>query len=326
MREITFIQAVNEAYDEELARDPSVIVLGEDIGQYWGGPQGDFRGLFDKYGENRLIETPISETAILGGAIGAAVAGMRPVAHIMFADFLGVVGDEILNQLTNMRYMFGGKAKVPVTIASYSGAGVSTAAQHSKCVEGLFMSVPGLKIATPSDPYDAKGLLKSAIRDDNPVMFFQRTIMNLSRDKGAVPEEEYLIPLGKANIKKAGNDVTVLAIGTMVHRAMVAADMVSKEGIDIEVIDLRTVSPLDMEAILNSVGKTGRLAIIDEEPLTGSAASIIAGLVAQQGFDLLKKPIKLVCAPDTPVPFSPVLEKYWMPDENNLMEAIKDSV
>lgn len=326
MPEITYQKAINEAYDEEMKRDPNVIILGEDIGQYWGGALGELQGLAAKYGDKRIFETAIAETAILGGAIGAAAAGLRPVAWLMFSDFLGVTGDEIINQLTKMRYMFGGKAKLPVTIAAYSGAGVSAAAQHSKCLEGMFMGTPGLKIASPATPHDAKGMLKSAIRDDNPVMFFARTLLLLGGLKGEVPEGEYTVPLGKADVKKAGKDVTVLAIGTMVHRALAAAPKLAKEGIDIEVVDLRTVSPLDMEAILKSVGKTGRMAIMDEAPKSGSAASIIAGLVAEQGFDLLKKPIKLVCAPNTPVPFSPVLEKYWMPDEENLIAAVKEIV
>ena len=324
MRKITFKQAIIEAYDEELARDPKVFIMGEDIGKFWGGAHGDLQGLYDKYGPERVRETPISETAILGGAIGAAVTGMRPVAFMFFCDFLGVAGDEMLNQLTKIRYMYGGKAKVPVTIPVYSGAGVSAAAQHSKCLEGLFMSIPGLKIVTPSTPYDAKGLLKSAIRDDNPVLFFQRTVLNLSGNKSEVPEEEYTIPLGEADVKKKGSDVTVVAIGTMVHRALAAANTLEEKGISIEVIDPRTLVPLDKKAILDSVRKTGRLVIIDEEPKTGSAASEIAAIVSEEGFDLLKAPIKRVCAPDTPVPFSPVLEKFWMPDEAKLIKAVNE--
>ncbi len=327
MREITYGQAINEAYDEELKRDPTVFILGEDIGKHWGAAFGEMKGLFDKYGPERIRETPISETAILGSAIGAAVTGMRPVAFLFFADFLGVAMDEILNQLTPMRYMFGGKAKLPVTITCYSGAGVSNAAQHSKCVEGFLMSIPGLKIASPSTPYDAKGLLKSAIRDDNPVIYFIHKLILLSGIKGEVPEEEYTIPLGKADVKREGSDVTVVAIGLMVHRALAAAEKLQKEkGISIEVIDPRTVVPLDKQAIFNSLEKTGRLVIMDEEPKTGSAAAEIAAVVAEEAFDLLDAPIKRVCAPNTPVPFSPVLEKFWMPDEENLIKAINEIV
>jgi pyruvate dehydrogenase E1 component beta subunit len=325
VREITYGQAINEAFDEELKRDPTVFLLGEDIGKYWGGALGECQGLFDKYGPERIRETPISETAILGSAIGAAATGMRPVAWLYFTDFLGVAMDEIWNQLTKMRYTFGGKAKLPVTITCYSGAGMSAASQHSKCAEGFLMSIPGLKIVSPSTPYDAKGLLKSAIRDDNPVMYFMHKQILLGGIKGEVPEEEYTIPLGKADVKREGSDVTVVAIALMVHRALAAADKLQKEkDISIEVIDPRTVVPLDKQAIIDSVKKTGRLVIMDEEPKTGSAAAEIAAMVAEEAFDYLDAPIKRVCAPDTPIPFSPVLEKFWMPDEEKLIKAVSE--
>lgn len=322
MRKITYKQAINEALDEELNRDPMVFIMGEDVGEHWGGPFGEFQGLFKKYGPVRIKDTPISETAILGSAIGAAITGMRPVAQIMFADFLGVPMDEILNQLTKIRYMFGGKAKLPVTITSYTGAGYSFAAQHSKCLEGLLMSIPGLKIVSPSTPYDAKGLLKSAIRDDNPVIYFQRTALMLSSLTFDVPENEYTIPLGKADVKREGSDVTVVAIGAMVSRALNAAEMLKEKGISIEVIDPRTIVPLDKQAIIDSVKKTNRIVIMDEEPKTGSVASEIAAIVAEEAFEYLDAPIKRVCAPDTPIPYSSILEKFWMPDEENLIEAI----
>jgi len=324
MREITYTQAINEALDEELKRDPTVFIMGEDIGKHWGGALGELKGLFDKYGPKRIKDTPISETAILGGAIGAAVTGMRPVAYMYFADFLAVAGDEILNQLTKMKYMFGGKAKMPLTITCYSGAGVRAAAQHSQSLEGFFMSIPGLKIVSPSTPYDAKGLLKSAIRDDNPVMYFEHKALMLGGLKGEVPEEEYTIPLGKADVKREGNDVTVVAIGLMVHRALAVASKLQEKGISIEVVDPRTVVPLDKQAIIDSVKKTRKLVIMDEEPKTGSVASEIAAIVAEEAFDSLRAPIKRVCAPDTPVPFSPVLEDFWMPDEDNLIKAITE--
>jgi pyruvate/2-oxoglutarate/acetoin dehydrogenase E1 component len=324
VREITYTQAIIEAFDEELKRDPTVFILGEDIGRWWGGTLGEFKGLYDKYGPERIKDTPISETAILGGAIGAAMLGMRPVASIMFTDFLGVPMDEILNQLTKLRYMYGGAVKLPVTITSYSGAGMSAAAQHSACVEGLFMSIRGIKIVSPATPYDAKGLLKSAIRDDNPVIYFMHKALILGAFKGDVPEEEYTIPLGKADVKREGKDVTVVAIGLMVHRALAAAEKLNKKGISVEVIDPRTVVPLDKQAIIGSVKKTGRLVIMDEESRTGSAASEIAATVAEEAFSLLDAPIKRVCAPDTPIPFSPVLEKFWMPDEDNLIKAVTE--
>jgi len=326
-REITYSQAINEAYDEELARDPSVFIMGEDIGPYWGAAFGEMQGLFAKYGPKRIRETPISETAILGSAIGAAATGMRPVAFLFFVDFLGVCFDEIWNQLTPMRYMFGGKAKLPVTITCYSGAGIFNAAQHSKCGEGLLMSIPGLKIITPSTPADAKGLLKSAIREDNPTIYFVNKFLLLSGLKGMVPEEEYTIPLGKADVKKTGSDVTVVAIGAMVQRALAAAETLQRQkGVSVEVVDPRTVVPLDREAIYASIKKTGRLVIMDEEPKTGSASAEIAALVAEEAFDYLDAPIRRVCAPDTPVPFSPPLEGYWIPSEEKLIRTIGEIV
>lgn len=320
MKELSITQAINCALDEEMARDSTVFIMGEDIGQHWGGPTGQFRGLFEKYGPARIRETPISETAILGGAIGAAATGMRPIAYLMFTDFFGVSGDEFLNQL-QMRYMYGGKVKLPLTILAGSGAGVSAAAQHSKTMYGWLMSVKGLKIVAPSTPYDAKGLLKSAIRDDNPVVFLTHKM--LGRIINQIPDEEYLIPLGKADIKRAGKNITVVALEAMVHRALQTAKTLEERGISLEVIDPRTIVPLDKETIINSVKKTGRLIIMTEEPVTGSFASEVAALVADEAFDYLDAPIKRVCAPDTPIPFSPVMEKYWIPGEDSLIAAVK---
>ena len=326
MREITYTKAINEAFDEEMTRDPTVFIMGEDVGKHWGAAMGDLQGLFDKYGPERIRETPISETAILGGAIGAAARGMRPIAFMYFADFLGVAGDELLNNLTNMRYMFGGKLKLPVTITCYAGAGASAAGQHSKCMEAYCASIPGLKIVSPSTPYDMKGLIKSAVRDDNPVIVFERTLLILGGLTGRVPEEEYTIPLGKADVKREGKDVTVVAIGTMVHRALAAAEKLQEKGISVEVVDPRTLVPLDKQTIIDSVKKTSKLVIMDEEPKMGSIANDIAAIVAEEAFDFLDAPIKRVCAPDTPVPFSPVLEKFWMPDEDNLIKAVTEIV
>jgi pyruvate dehydrogenase E1 component beta subunit len=320
MREIRFNQAVNEALDEEMARDPSVFIIGEDIGEHWGGPFGQFRGLAEKYGTKRIRDTPISETAILGGAIGAAATGLRPVAAMMFVDFLGVSGDELLNQL-QMRYMFGGKIKLPLTIIAMSGAGASAAAQHSKSLYGWLMNIQGLKIVAPSTPYDAKGLLKAAIREDNPVVFLTHKM--LGGVAGQVPDGDFTVPLGKAEVKREGKDVTVVTLALMVHRALSAAQKLQEKGISIEVIDARTVKPLDRQAIFESLKKTGRLVIMDEEPVTGSWASEVAAVVAEEAFDYLDAPIKRVCAPDTPIPFSPGLEKYWMPSEEALIKAIE---
>ncbi|OGO40067.1 MAG: hypothetical protein A2147_07380 [Chloroflexi bacterium RBG_16_57_8] len=321
MKELMFTQAENQGFDEEMARDPSVFIIGEDIGPHWGGPFGQFRGLYEKYGKERVRETPVAEKSILGGAIGAAAAGMRPCAAMMFVDFLGCAFDEMINQL-QMRYMFGGKIKLPLTILAGIGAGRSTAAQHSKSMLGLLMGVKGLKIVVPSTPYDAKGLLKSAIRDDNPVLFLSHKM--LTPIKSQIPDEEYLIPIGKADVKKEGKDVTVVAAAYMVHVALSAAATLQGQGVSVEVVDPRTLIPLDKQTILDSVKKTGRLVVISEEPKTGSSACQIAAMVAEEGFDYLDAPIRTVCSPDTPVPFSPVLEKYWMPDEADLIKVIKE--
>jgi acetoin:2,6-dichlorophenolindophenol oxidoreductase subunit beta len=324
MTEKSFLTAINEAYHEEFQRDPTVFILGENVAKQ-GGFMHDSKGLTAKFGISRVRDTPISETAIIGGAIGAAITGLRPICSLGHPDFLGVAMDEIWNQLTKMRYMLGGKAKLPVTITCYSGAGVSAAAQHSQSAEGLCMSIPGLKIVVPSTPFDAKGLLKSAIRDDNPVVYFIHKLILLKGIKGEVPEGEYTIPLGKADVKREGSDVTVVTFGLMVHRALAAADTLQKDkGISVEVVDIRSIVPLDKQTIFASVKKTGRLVIMDEEPKTGSVAAEIAALVAEEAFDYLDAPIKRVCAPDTPIPYSPVLEKFWMPDEDKLIKAINE--
>jgi pyruvate dehydrogenase E1 component beta subunit len=323
MREMTFNQAIAEALDEEMTRDPAVFIMGEDVGRF-GGILGQLAGLYDKYGPARVKDTPISETAIIGAAVGAAATGMRPVPEIMFSDFLAVPMDEILNQLTKMRYMFGGKAKLPVTIRTLTGGGISAAAQHSQCLEAMFMHIPGIMVVLPSTPYDVKGLLKSSIREDNPVIFLEHKKLILAGIKSEIPEEEYTIPLGKADIKREGSDVTVVATGLMVHRALAAAAKLQEKGISIEVIDPRTLVPLDKQAIIDSVKKTGRLVIMTEECKTGSSASEIAAIVAEEAFDHLDAPIKRVNCPDTPVPFSPVLEKFYMPDEEDLIKAVTE--
>ncbi|MFC1938722.1 alpha-ketoacid dehydrogenase subunit beta [Chloroflexota bacterium] len=325
MAELTFLQAVNQALDEEMSRDPNIIILGEDV-RLWGAPRGEFKGLFEKYGPDRVLDTPISETAILGGAIGAAATGLRPIANIMYANFLGVCGDEILNQLTQLRYMVAGKIKLPVTIMSYCGAGFSAGAHHSKTVHGLLMAIPGLKIAFPSTPRDAKGLLKSAIRDDNPVIFLSHQMLMRRGLKEEISDEEYVIPLGVANIKREGADVTVVSSGFMVQRALAVADKLQEENISVEVIDPRTWMPLDRKTIIESVKKTSRLVILEEEPITGGAAAEIVATVSEKAFDFLDAPIKRVCAPDTPIPFSPVLEQAWIPSEKKLITAIKEVV
>jgi len=322
MKEITYLKAMNEAVDEEMERDQTVFLIGEDV-RAWGAPLGEFRGLFAKYGPERVLDTPISETAIMGAAIGAAQTGMRPIANIMFNEFLGVCMAEIINALCKTRYMVGGQVKMPVTIMSYSGAGISAAGEHSSCNEGLLMSIRGLKYVVPSTPYDAKGLLKSAIREDNPVLFSYHKSLVLT-GKGVIPEEEYVIPLGKADIKREGSDITVVATALMVHRALAAAEKLQEKGISIEVIDPRTLVPLDKQTIIDSVKKTGKLVIMNEDPKSASASSQISAVVAEEAFDYLNAPIKRVCAPDSPVPFSPPLEKIWMPDEEDLIKAVNE--
>ena len=322
MREITYQKAINEAVDEEMARDPAVILMGQDV-RTWGAPLGEFKGLFEKYGE-RVLDTGISETAMLGATAGSAATGMRPIVHIMFGEFLGVCMSDIRCALTKTRYMTGGKTKFPATIMTYTGAGRSAAGEHSACPYSIMMATPGLKIVVPATPYDAKGLIKSAIREDNPVQVFYHVGLIFSKMTSEIPDEDFTIPIGKADIKREGSDVTVVAIGLMVHRALAAADKLQEKGISVEVVDPRTLAPLDKQTIIDSVKKTGKLVIMDEEPKTESASSEIAAIVAEEAFNFLKAPIKRVCAPDTPIPFSPALERAWMPDEEDLIEAVTE--
>ncbi len=322
MKEITYLKAINEAIDEEMARDPGVIVMGQDV-RKWGAPLGVFKDLYEKYGE-RVLDTGISETAMVGAAAGSAATGLRPIVHIMFGEFLGVCMSDIRCALTKTRYMTGGKTKFPATIMTYTGAGRSAAGEHSACPYGVMMATPGLKIVAPATPYDAKGLTKAAIREDNPVQVFYHVGLILSRDTGKIPEEEYMVPIGKADIKREGSDVTVVAIGFMLQRALAAAEKLQKDGISIEVVDPRTLAPLDKQTIIDSLRKTGRLVIMDEEPKTESASSEIAAIIAEEAFDYLDAPIKRVCAPDTPIPFSQALEKVWMPDEDDLITAVNE--
>jgi pyruvate/2-oxoglutarate/acetoin dehydrogenase E1 component len=319
---MTFNQAFALAIAEEMSKDAGVFVIGQDIGRHWGGSIGEYKGLEERFGPERIRNSPISERAILGAAVGAAIVGMRPIAHLMFCEFLGVTMAEIMNALTKTRYMSGGRIKIPVTITAYIGAGLGGAAEHSSSVEGLLTSITGLKVVLPSTPYDVKGLLKSAIRDDNPVVYLHHKFLVFNGLTSEIPDEEYVIPLGRGDVKRVGNDVTVVATGAMVHEALAAADELQKEGISVEVVDPRTLEPLDTETIIKSIEKTGRLVVFTEEPKHASAGLRIAGTVAEAAFDLLDAPIRVIGAPDTPVPFSPALERVWLPNRRGLIEAV----
>jgi pyruvate dehydrogenase E1 component beta subunit len=323
VREISFLEALNEALRQEMERDPTVIVMGEDVGVY-GGVFGVTKGLLEKFGFERVIDTPISEAGFIGAAVGAAATGLRPVVELMFVDFFGVTMDQIYNQAAKMRYMFGGKIKVPITIRTTIGGGLSAAAQHSQVLYSIFAHVPGLKVVVPSTPYDAKGLLISSIRDDNPVMFFEHKL--LYPIKGPVPEEPYAIPLGKADVKREGSDVTVIGLALTVHQALEAADILAKEGISVEVIDPRTIVPFDKEAILKSVRKTGKVVIVDEDYDRCGFASWVAAIIADEAFEYLDAPIKRVTTPNIPIPFSPPLEKHILPSTEKIIRAVETVV
>src|SRR5215471_12746805 len=327
----TIRQALQEALVHEMRRDPRVIVIGEDVaggagteGQRdaYGGVLGVTKGLIGEFGESRIIDTPITESAIMGAAAGAAVTGLRPVAELMFSDFLGVCFDQIFNQAAKFRYMFGGKARTPLVIRTMVGAGRSAAAQHSQSPYHIFTSVPGLKVVVPSNAYDAKGLLIQAIRDDDPVVFCEHKLMYDLRTE--VPDEPYAIPFGEANVVRDGDDVTVIALARMVHYTMEAAETLAREGIEVELIDPRTTSPLDKDTILESVERTGRLVIVDEAPPRCSMAADIAALVADKAFTALRAPVMRVTAPHTPVPFAPSLEKLYIPSPERIAAAIRE--
>jgi len=324
MRKITYKEALREALREEMQRDPTVFLLGEDIGKHWGGAFKVTEGLAEEFGDERVRDTPISESAIIGTAVGAAITGMHPVAEIMFGDLTALAMDQIANQAAKIRYMFGGQAKCPLVIRTPFGAGVNIASHHSQSLEAWFMHVPGLHVAVPSTPYDAKGLLKTAIRGNNPVFFCEHKL--LYPVEGDVPEEEYSIPFGVADIKKEGADVTIVATLYMVHKALNAAKQLEKEGVDAEVVDPRTLTPLDKEAIVRSVKKTGRLVIVSEDCKTAGVSAEIAAVVAEEAIDYLDAPIKRVAEPDTPIPFSPPLEQYVIPDEKAIIKAVKKVV
>ena len=331
-RRITLKQAINEAIDLEMARDERVIMIGEDIvGGFgadgekdaWGGVLGATKGLYGKYGD-RLLDAPLSEAAYVGAAVGAATCGMRPIAELMFIDFVGVCFDQILNQAAKFRYMFGGKAETPVVIRALVGAGFSAAAQHSQMLTPMFTHIPGLKVVCPSTPADAKGLLAQAVRDNDPVIFCEHKA--LYSMKGEVPEGEYVIPFGQANIVREGKDATIVTYGMMVHRSLEAAKLLEKEGVDVEVIDLRTLSPLDIDTVFRSVEKTGRLVVVDEASPRCNIATDISAQVCQEMFGALKSGIRMVSPPHTPVPFSAPLEKAYLPNGKGIAETVRQTL
>ncbi len=321
MPQVRFIEAINQALSEEMERDPLTFVMGEDVVL---SAFGATKGLIDKFGPKRVRNTPIAEAGFVGAAVGAAMAGTRPICEVEFASFFYCAFDQVCNQAAKLRYMSGGQANLPLTFRCVFGAMGGAAAQHSETVYAQFLSVPGLKLVVPSGPADMKGLLKSAIRDDNPVIVFEHG--RLGRLREEIPAGDYLVPLGKAAVKREGENVTVVAIGAMVPRALSVAEKLAKENISVEVIDPRTLIPLDEEAILSSVEKTNRVVVVDEGHLRGGAAADIAAIIADKGFDFLDAPVKRVTALDVPIPFSPPLEKAAIPDDARIEAAIRHVV
>jgi pyruvate/2-oxoglutarate/acetoin dehydrogenase E1 component len=320
MREILFREAINESLRQNLEMDERVFLMGEDVGVF-GGLFQLTAGLMKDFGEERVMDTPISESAIVGGGIGSAINGMRPVVEIMNTDFLFVCMDQVANQAAKMHYMFGGQVTIPLVIRTSCGGGRGAAAHHSQSLHALFMHIPGLKIAVPSTPHDAKGLLNTAIKDENPVLFFEDKM--LYNTKGPVPEEYYTVPFGQAEIKRSGRDLTIVATFRMVQRAMNVADDLQKKGIEIEVIDPRTLCPLDKKTIIESVKKTGKLITVDEGNKSNGFGSEIAAILSEEAIEYLQAPILRVAAPMTPVPYGPTLEKFYIPDEENIKDAVK---
>ncbi len=324
MREITYLEAVREAMSQEMRRNEDVFILGEDIGVY-GGAFGVTRGMIEEFGTDRVRNTPISEAAISGTAVGAALTGMRPIVELQFSDFITIAMDNMVNQAAKIRYMYGGKGKVPMVLRTPAGSGTGAAAQHSQSLEAWMTHIPGLKVVQPSTAYDAKGLLKAAIDDDNPVIFYEHKLCY--KTKGDVPEEQYSIPLGKADVKREGTDVTIVATAIMVHKALEAAETLSKEGISAEIIDPRTLVPLDEETIVGSVRKTGRVVVVHEAVKRGGFGGEIAGMIAEsEAFDYLDAPIKRLGGKPVPIPYNPELEKAAIPQVDDIIQAVKETL
>jgi len=321
MKEIQYREAIREAIIEEMDRDRKVFLIGEDIGVY-GGAFKAYKGLLDKYGPDRVISTPISEAAIIGAGIGAALTGYRPIVEIMFIDFATLAMDQIANQAAKIHFMSGGSLNVPLVIRTQGGVGKGLATQHSQSLEAWFYHIPGLKVVMPSTSYDVKGLLKTAVRDNSPVMFIEHKM--IYPVKGAVPEEEYTIPFGKADIKRKGEDVTIFAYSNMVLRSLEAAEELEKDRISCEIIDPRTLVPLDIDTVVNSVKKTGRLIIVSEACRRGSVASDISARITERAFDYLHAPVKIVAGLDTPIPYNSTLEQASIPQKADIIKAVKE--
>jgi pyruvate/2-oxoglutarate/acetoin dehydrogenase E1 component len=319
MREITYAEALHEALREEMLRDPSVILLGEEIGVF-GGAYKITRGLLDEFGPERVRDTPISEIAIAGAAVGLALTGFKPVAEIMYMDFLPISLDQLATQAAKIHFMSGGQLKVPMVLRTQYSLGRQHGSQHSQFFPSWFFQVPGLKVALPGTPYDAKGLLKSAIRDENPVLFVESGV--LYRSKGEVPEEEYTIPFGQAEVKRKGDDVTILGVSRLVGEAISAAKKLEEKGVSAEVIDVRTLQPLDIETIVASVKRTSRLVVACDDVKTGGVGSEISASVLESAFDYLDAPIMRVACPEMPVPFSPTLEQLYVPNADKIVGAV----
>jgi pyruvate/2-oxoglutarate/acetoin dehydrogenase E1 component len=320
VREITYVKAFTESLTQLMAEDENIVVIGEDVAQY-GGVFHAFDGLLKTYGEKRVIDTPISEMGFIGMGVGAAARGLRPVCDLMFMDFLGVALDQLYNQAAKLKYMFGGDVTVPLTLTTAGGAGLSAGPQHSQSLEAWLAHVPGLKVALPSSPYDVKGLMVAAVRDDNPtVVVLNKRMLGT---KGPVPEEIYEIPLGQAGTVRSGRDATVIAVGRMVPEAMTAAEELAGSGIDVEVIDVRTVQPLDSQTILDSVRRTNRALVVHEAVTFGGIGAEIASQIQEEAFDYLDAPILRLGAPFSPVPFSPVLERAYIPDSNRIAAGVR---
>lgn len=321
MREIEYREAIREAVIEEMDKDKSVFLIGEDIGVY-GGAFRAYKGLLEKYGPERVVNTPISEIGIVGAGVGAALTGQRPIVEIMFIDFTTLAMDQIVNQAAKIRYMTGDSLNVPMVIRTQGGAGRGVAAQHSQSLEAWFYHVPGLKVVMPATSYDVKGLLKTAIRDDNPVVFLEHKMIYLL--KGEVPEEEYTIPFGEADIKREGSDITIVAYSNMLFKSLEAAKELEKDGISCEVVDPRTLVPLDIDTIIDSVKKTGRLVVVTEACKRGSVASDISAKVTEKAFDWLDAPVKIVAGLNTPIPYNSTLEQASIPHTKDIVAAVKD--